>query len=68
MVGVFVIEGRICGLRLLRSKYHCRDSILPEIDITRQGSNLWRGICKIWDHVLKLLSWMLGMSILLVPS
>lgn len=34
--------------------------LVPRINTSRQGSNLWRGICKNWNHVNENLVWRVG--------
>ncbi|KAH1060916.1 hypothetical protein GYH30_004410 [Glycine max] len=45
------------GFQIVRSKYKCRDAIIPIIDPNRPGSNLWCGLCSNWEHVQKHLGW-----------
>lgn len=44
-------------VRILRSKYKCGSDIVPNIQTNRQGTNLWRGICKNWNLVEENLAW-----------
>lgn len=46
--------------RIIRSKYKCGTDIVPRIQTKRQGSNLWRGICKNWKLVEENLAWRVG--------
>ncbi|KAK4263497.1 hypothetical protein QN277_028896 [Acacia crassicarpa] len=37
--------------KVLRSKYSCGSDIIPTIDMTKPGSNLWRGVKRTWNNV-----------------
>lgn len=47
-------------VKIIRSKYKCGTELVPRINTSRQGSNLWRGICKNWNHVNANLVWRVG--------
>lgn len=47
-------------VRMLRSKYGCGEDIVPKVQRRNQNSNLWLGVCKIWNKVLEVSNWSLG--------
>lgn len=47
-------------VRMMHSKYKCEDDVLPVIDQHRQGTNLWQGIVKNWEHFKPNLIWRIG--------
>lgn len=47
-------------VKIIRSKYKCGEDLVPMINTRRQGSNLWRGICKNWNLVEKNMVWRVG--------
>lgn len=44
----------------LRRKYGCREDVIPRVTCWNQNSNLWRGVCKIWEKVLEGVTWKIG--------
>ncbi|KAG5073524.1 hypothetical protein JHK84_054755 [Glycine max] len=56
----------LCGKRnslwvqILRKKYKCGDSIVPNVNVLQPGSNTWRGICHNWENVTANLEWRIG--------
>lgn len=47
-------------VRIVRSKYGCGSDVIPKINSGREASNLWRGVCKGWEHIEKNISWRIG--------
>lgn len=47
-------------VQIIRTKYKCGGELIPKINMKRQGSNLWRGICKNWNLVNSNLVWRVG--------
>lgn len=44
----------------LRSKYECGKEIIPTISRRNCKSNLWQGVCKVWNKVLEGGKWKIG--------
>lgn len=36
-------------VQVVWSKYGCGNDTLPNINLTKAGSNLWKGICNAWE-------------------
>lgn len=47
-------------VQVVRSKYRCRNDLIPRIQGNRPGSNFWQGICKSWNEVQSNLVWRVG--------
>lgn len=44
----------------IRGKYNFHREGLPRVNITKSGSNFWRGLCKNWEKFQKHIIWKLG--------
>ena len=51
--------GKLCA-RVLATKYRVSLSDIPQFLPTRQGSHLWKSVCRIWDHAKRGLQWNVG--------
>lgn len=47
-------------VKIVRAKYRCGNDLMPRIQVSKPGSNLWRGICKNWGKVSPNLIWRVG--------
>jgi ribonuclease HI len=47
-------------VKIVRAKYKCGLDLMPRIQVSKPGSNLWRGLCKNWDKVSQNLIWRVG--------
>lgn len=47
-------------VQILRAKYKCGDDIIPRVEKRNVESNAWRGIRKVWKHVLDGIKWHIG--------
>lgn len=47
-------------VNVMRMKYGCNVDGFPFISTKRPGSNLWRGLCSVWDHFRSCINWKLG--------
>lgn len=45
---------------VIRKKYKCGDKRIPEVNISKPGSNFWRGICSAWSLVQDNTMWRIG--------
>jgi hypothetical protein len=45
---------------VIRKKYNGGNLTLPSFNTTKSGSNLWRGLCTVWDDFKNLIIWRLG--------
>lgn len=45
---------------IIRSKYRCGTTGLPNIDPKRKGSNFWNGLNQTWEKFRKNLHWEMG--------
>lgn len=39
--------------RILRRKYECGHDVIPKVSLKNNNSNLWLGVCKVWDRIVK---------------
>lgn len=46
--------------RTLRGKYGCRTDVIPKVGRRNCNSNLWTGVCKVWNRVLDNTNWKIG--------
>ncbi|XP_016168765.1 uncharacterized protein LOC107611342 [Arachis ipaensis] len=46
--------------RILRSKYGSGTNIMPKVERRRNSSNLWKGICSVWENVQQNCIWRVG--------
>nr|KYP59049.1 hypothetical protein KK1_014475 [Cajanus cajan] len=47
-------------VQVVRSKYVCGEDFIPIIHKKPTTSNLWRGICEVWDKVVHNIAWNIG--------
>lgn len=45
---------------VIRTKYRCGRSLIPNIDPTKPGSNFWQGLCHSWKRVESKIIWRVG--------
>ena len=47
-------------VQVIRSRYSCGNDIIPRISWRNGGSNLWKGVCKVWSDMQQNLGWRIG--------
>lgn len=47
-------------VQVVRSKYRCGNEIVPRMQVNKPGSNLWRGLCNVWEETQNNLVWRAG--------
>lgn len=47
-------------VQVVRSKYRCGNEIVPRMQVNKPGSNLWRGLCNVWEETQNDLVWRAG--------
>ena len=47
-------------VQVMRSKYKCGDSLIPQVQKSRRMSNVWKGISQVWPKFKRNLVWRVG--------
>lgn len=47
-------------VQVVRSKYRCGNDLKPLINLSHKGSNFWKGMVLIWNHIDSNLRWCIG--------
>ena len=47
-------------VQVLRSRYNCGADLIPRVQLKRNCSNIWKGICAAWSNVENNLAWRVG--------
>lgn len=47
-------------VNVVRTKYRCGREGIPNMDLDKSGSNLWRGLCGVWKGTQQNLIWRYG--------
>lgn len=47
-------------VRIIKSKYKCREGAFPIVSKACKSFNFWHGICRVWGHVEENILWRLG--------
>ena len=55
-------------VQVIRSRYYCGNDIIPRISWRNGGSNLWKGVCKVWSDISRIWVGVLGMVELFVSG
>lgn len=45
---------------MIKNKYKCGDQMVLVIDISKPGSNFWKGLCSAWSLVQENTIWRIG--------
>lgn len=57
--GIFTLPNAL-WMKVLRSKYMIEEVGVPQPVAKSGDSPLWKGICKVWDSILKGIQWVIG--------
>lgn len=55
-----IVDRESLWVRIIRNKYSCGDAIIPIVQKKQSSSNLWQGICDVWEDVRDSTIWRIG--------